>query len=195
MARYHPLYRWLALDGYGFHQGFFYTRDFVENQRSPRSLSRPAERVFDQGLGRSMWFSQGANPERIATAISAFPITRQNDLWSGAGLAAAYAGGVPRDLLEALRDRAGNCAAQLAQGAAFAAKARQRAGNPAAHTEIACEIFCQTSADVAAAVTDDCLESLPADGQTPAYQLWRAKISECFSLAGRPVVRTMAVEP
>jgi hypothetical protein len=195
ITRYHPLYRWLAVDGYGFHEGFFHTRSCVSEHRLPQRLSPHAARVFDQGLGRSMWFSQGADVRRIASAIAAFPASRRADLWSGAGLAASYAGGVSRGDLESLRDQAGAYAAQLAQGAAFAAKARQRAGNPVAHTELACEVFCQMRADDAAAVTDECLQSLPNDGAEPAYQAWRAKISASFSLAKPAPHPTMAEMP
>jgi hypothetical protein len=193
MERYDPLYRWLALDGYGFHQGFFHSHEYVVDRKALRGLSSHAAQVFDQGLGRSMWFSQGASSERITAAIAAFPTSRQSDLWSGVGLAAAYAGGVDRDVLEDLFTRAHGFAAQLAQGAAFAAKARQRAGNPVPHTSLACDVFCRMSADEAAAVTDDCLANLPPAGAEPAYQRWRAKISACFSLAERADDTTMAV--
>jgi hypothetical protein len=193
MQRYDPLYRWLALDGYGFHQGFFDTRQYVVGRTPPRGLSTHAARVFDQGLGRSMWFSQGANSERIAAAISAFPASRKGDLWSGVGLAATYAGIVDRRGLEDILNRADGFTAQLAQGAAFAAKARQRAGNPAPHTSLACDVFCRMSADEAAAITDVCLANLSPNGAEPAYQHWRAKISACFSLAERATDRTMEV--
>jgi hypothetical protein len=195
MRRYHPLYSWLMLDGYGFHEGFFYTERYIRQQTPPRRLTHHARRVFDQGLGRSLWFSQGANVARIAAAVSSFGQNRQADLWSGVALAASYAGGVTKDALESLHVQASNYATNLAQGAAFAAKARQRAGNPVQHTEMASEIFCHMPADEAAAVTDECLENLPMGGAEPAYQVWRAKISGRFSLAGRPADRTMAVDP
>jgi hypothetical protein len=181
ISRYEPLYRWLALDGLGFHQGFFHTRQYVEEQKQWPRLSGPAAQVFDQGLGRSLWFSHGGDPARIAATISSFAASRRADLWSGAGLGASYAGGVERERLEELRCYAAEYASHLAQGAAFAAKARQRAGNPVPHTEMACEIFCGVSADEAAAVTDDCLKDLPPDGAEPAYQVWRARICEHFA--------------
>jgi hypothetical protein len=192
MQRYDPLYRWLTLDGFGFHQGFFYHREYVSERNVPRGLSLHAARVFDQGLGRSMWFSQGADPQRISATIGKFPPRRHADLWSGLGLAASYAGGVDCGVLQELLRVAGPFAANLAQGAAFAAKARQRAGNPVPHTAMACDVFCRMSADEAAAVTDDCLSNLPPDGPEPAYQVWRARISANFSLAGRAADRTMA---
>jgi hypothetical protein len=192
MERYDPLYRWLALDGYGFHQGFFHYDEHVTEQLVPRGLSLHASRVFNQGLGRSMWFSQCADPARIAATIGKFSAARHADLWSGLALAASYAGGVDRPVLEKLAEVARPFAANLAQGAAFAAKARQRAGNLVPHTVMACDVFCGTSAEEAAAVTDRCLKGLSVDGAEPAYQAWRARISASFSLAGRAKDTTMA---
>lgn len=178
MRRFDPLYGWLTLDGYGFHQGYFYTPKFVHDQIEPTDLSPAACRVFDQGLGRSMWFSQGGDPERLAAVIGRFSARRQEDLWSGVGLGSAYAGGVDRATLEAIRSRADGFAAHLAQGAAFAAKARERAANPAPHTALACEVYCRMTADQAAAVTDECLVELPADGAEPGYEVWRSRIRD-----------------
>ena len=183
LRRYHPLYRWLALDGYGFHEGFFHTERYVGERRTPRRLSIQARRVFDQGLGRSMWFSHGGNADRLAATVESFPVARRADLWSGIGLGAAYAGGVVPQELEQLIDHAGHYANHLAQGASFAAKARVRAGNPAPHTELACQVFCRSSADEAATVTDQCLVNLPANGTEPQYEVWRTRIRERFVTA------------
>jgi hypothetical protein len=128
-----------------------------------------------------MWFSQGGDPERLAATIGRFPARRQEDLWSGVGLGSSYAGGVDRQTLEALQARANGFAAHLAQGASFAAKARQRAGNPVPHTALACDVYCRMTADRAAAVTDECLLDLPPDGAEPAYEVWRRKIREQFA--------------
>jgi hypothetical protein len=175
-----PLARWLALDGYGFHQGYFYWPDSVRCQEVPRGVASYARRAFDQGLGRSLWFVEGAAAARIAATISAFPQARQADLWSGVGLACAYAGGRDEAHLELLREAAGPYLAEAAQGAAFAAKARQRAGNPAHHTELACDIFCGISMQAAAGVTDQALLDLPPDGAEPAYEIWRRRIQKSF---------------
>jgi len=181
---FHPLLRWLAYDGYGFHEGYFHRARRVLSREVPATLEGYARRAFDQGLGRSLWFGDGAEPERIAAAIAAFAPERRGDLWSGAGLAAAYAGGAEREALESLRSLAGTHAAHLAQGAAFAAKARERAGNPAPHTALACRVLCGVEAAAAARVTDDALESLPEGGELPAFEVWRARVRERFSRAG-----------
>lgn len=175
-----PLLGWLALDGYGFHEGYFHWPRFVEEKALPTRLSGYARRVFDQGLGRSLWFVEGADVRRIPATIAAFPGERPADLWSGVGLACAYAGGVERADLEALRRAAGEYLPEMAQGAAFAAEARRRAGNPAEHTEAACRILCACSADEAAGITEKARVDLPQDAAEPAYALWRRRIRDSF---------------
>jgi hypothetical protein len=181
-----PTLRWLALDGYGFHEGFFRWPRAVVRQEVPRKLRGYARRVFDQGLGRSLWFVDGADVRLIPRTIDAFPEPRRPDLWSGVGLACAYAGGRSEAEIEALRRAAGPHAAQLAQGVAFAAGARERADNLAAHTELACRVVCGLSAGAAAAVTDETVRDLPADRPgEPAFEVWRRRIQERFAEGGR----------
>lgn len=174
----HPLYRWLAFDGLGFHAGYFHWPRFVTcRQKMPR-LSGYAARVFDQGLGRSLWFVNGVNPVRIATAIGGFERPRHGDLWSGIGLAAAYIGGISDDGLRQLGGLSRTHFPALAQGVAFAAATRQRAGNPAGQTDRACEALCDCSAADAAMVTDLASQNLPAFGPTEAYEVWRQRIQK-----------------
>ena len=181
LARLDPLLGWLAVDGYGFHEGFFHWRRSLEAQVIPRRLSGYARRVFDQGLGRSLWFVGGTDVARIAAVVAAFPPERRADLWSGVGLAAAYAGGGDRTTLLALARAAGAAGPALSQGVAFAAKVRERAGNPVPHTELACEVLCGQTPAEAARVTDRTLENLPLQGPEPAYAAWRRRIQAHFS--------------
>jgi hypothetical protein len=183
LKRLDSLLRWLAVDGYGFHEGYFHWRRSVRGQVRPRRLAGYASRAFDQGLGRGLWFVEGADVGRIPSVIAAFPAGRRADLWSGVGLAAAYAGGVDRAGLERLRIAAGDHMAHVAQGVAFAAKARVRGGNPATHTELACQVLCGMSADEAAKITDVALEGLAEDGTEPAYETWRRRIRDAFAPA------------
>jgi len=181
LQRWDPLLRWLAIDGYGFHEGYFHPQLAIERQERPGQWSGHTLCVFDQGLGRSLWFVNGADPDRIQATIHRFAPNRHADLWSGVGLACAYAGGVDRAMVEATRCAAGPFLPELAQGAAFGAKARQRADNPADHTEIACRVFCSMSAADAARVTDAALVDLASEGAQPAYAIWRRRIQNRFS--------------
>ncbi len=180
VSRLDPLLRWLAVDGYGFHEGYFHWREYSNKPARLNRLHGYARHAFAQGLGRCLWFIEGAEVARIATAISMLPPTLEADLWSGVGLACTYAGGVDRASVSQLRELAGTHQAKLAQGAAFAAKTRQRAGNTTEHTEMACEVLCGMTAAAAAEVTDVLLEHLPEDGAVPAYEIWRQRIQSRF---------------
>ena len=183
-----PLLGWLAIDGFGFHEGYFQARRLLAARIAPpRSLRGYAHRAFDQGLGRSLWFAAGGEPIAIVNALAAFGPERRSDLWSGIGLACTYAGGASEPAIATLCDlatRSGHHAA-LAQGAAFAARARLRAGNDVPHTEIACRQICHLSATRAAAIPDQELAALPPDrgaigGPLPRYERWRAAIQARF---------------
>ena len=177
LARLDPLLSWLAFDGYGFHQGFFHWSRAIEGpQEVPSRLSGYARRAFDQGLGRSLWFVDGAEVERIANTISHFAAERQPDLWSGVGLASTYTGGVEASHLFALKQAAGDFWPQLAQGSAFAAEARRKAGNMVEQTRVASEVLCELTAEAAADLTQETLVDLVPDGQQPAYEVWRQRI-------------------
>jgi enediyne biosynthesis protein E3 len=182
LARLDPLLRWLAVDGYGFHEGYFNWRRAIERQAIPNQLKGYARRVFDHGLGRSLWFLEGADVLRISSTVASFDPERHADLWSGVGLACAYAGGVDQGDIEVMRMAAQAYTPQLAQGAAFGAKARQRAGNPAVHTEMACRILCGLSTEAAALITDVALERLPGNGEEPAYEVWRQRVQAQFGM-------------
>ena len=171
-----PLLGWLAFDGWGFHEGFFHWPNYLAGQPPPKKLKGYERRVFDQGLGRSLWFVNGGNIELITQTISHFSTDRQPDLWSGIGLAATYAGFASETGLGELREKAGGFQPQIAQGAAFAAKARQRAGNLTAYTSLATNVLCGLLAADAARLTDEALENLPADSDVPAYETWRRRV-------------------
>jgi enediyne biosynthesis protein E3 len=175
-----PLLGWVVVDGYGFHEGFFHTRRYLGEHAVPLRLSPYARRVFDQGLGRALWFSSGAVVDQVAQAVAGFQPGRQGDLWSGVGLASAYGGGTDRQSLLRLRVFAGTNVPQLARGAATAAWGRQLAGNMTPHTELACEVFSGLSSGQAAARLDDARSCLPA---VPAYELWRRRTEELLTAA------------
>lgn len=195
LGRLDPVLGWLTLDGYGFHHGFFDWPRSVIGRRRPRRLGGYAARVFDQGLGRSLWFVKGASPRRIAAAVDTFPEARRGDLWSGIGLACCYAGGQDRSAVAELRELAGPAAGELAQGAAFAARARWDAGEVTPATELACRELAGLDSAAAAAVTRKTLQELvgdrkpaassssypgstPEGPQEPTYETWRRRVRE-----------------
>lgn len=181
LHRLDPLLGWVAVDGYGFHEAFFAWKRTVVRQIRPASFSPYAGRLFDQGVGRALWFASGGLVDRVNTIVTAFPLERRPDLWSGIGLACAYAGGVNRAEIEHLLSLARPYQLQLARGAAVAAKGRRQAGNPAAHTELACQVFSGISSEQAAHIIDETSEGLPPDGAEPAYEVWRQRTQAQFA--------------
>lgn len=177
---------WLALDGYGFHQAYFKTRQYVDGQYQGRiPLWRPsayAARAVDQGIGRALWFVHGSDVQHVARAIGRFAQSRHGDLWSGAALASVYAGGAEADDLRLMADLAGRHLPDAAQGAAFAATARLQAGLVTTQTEVSVRVYCGMSVEDAASLCAQATEVLaePA-GTVPAYELWRRRIRGQFT--------------
>lgn len=187
-----PLLRWLLLDGYGFHQAYFRTESYIERRYREETFRWPGDdrsgyavRAIDQGVGRASWFVVGAEPDRLARLFAGFPERRRADLWAGAGLAATYAGGADEAELERLRELSGAYRGELAQGSAFAAGARVRAGLVVPHNEVATRVLCGLSTRDASAVTDETRVGVaPANG-LPAYEIWRQRIKNVLVSARR----------
>ncbi|MFC4127913.1 DUF1702 family protein [Nocardia rhizosphaerae] len=175
-----PFLRWMVLDGYGFHDGFFAMERTLDRQLIPAGFTGYARRAFDQGVGRSMWFTTAADVERVLAAVDAFPIARQGDLWSGIGVACAYAKDVTtREMVEALAAGAGPHASHFACGIALAAVLRQQSGLPAPHTDLACDVVWARSAnEVAAEIALPTSTELPELPDQPAYEVWRTRIRQ-----------------
>jgi hypothetical protein len=179
LKRFDPLLRWLVVDGYGFCAGFCSWRRFLQDQMLPPRLSGYALRAFDQGLGRSLWFVKGADAAQIIATIQAFPACRQRDLWSGVGVACAYAGGGEHGAIQELSESARTYRPYLAQGSTFAAMARKQAGNPVGYTSRTCEVFSGYSSEEAIKVARESMRGLPL--HEGAYEIWRSQV--CARLA------------
>lgn len=181
-----PLLRWLVHDGYGFHQAYFHTDRYVHQRvRDARAARRTGDgayalRAADQGIGRALWFVGGTDVDRVARLVEGFSAERRSDLYSGVGLAATYAGGADEDELRRLREHAGQHRGFLAQGSAFAAEARARAGIVVPHTELGTAVLCGTDAEKAARASRDLRPDTTApetDTARPRYEVWRSSLA------------------
>lgn len=187
-----PMLRYLALDGYGFHQAYFKTEKYVHQQYRERHFPWPSRahqwyvnRAIDQGIGRAMWFIGGTDAMLVARLLDTFAEDRRPDLYAGAGLAATYAGGATEDELHAFFDHAGPYRPQVMQGSAFAAGARVRAGLVVPHNELATRIFCGMSPSQASKITDDVVPDEPDSGELPVFEIWRQRITNELVATGR----------
>ncbi|WP_433386178.1 DUF1702 family protein [Micromonospora sp. KLBMP9576] len=182
---YHPTMSWLAVDGYGFDRAYFDTDRWVT--RLDRPAPYPWEgrsdyflRAVDQGVGRALWFIHGGRVDDVAAAVRRFPVERRDDLWSGVGLAATFAGGCDAAALVALRRLAGVHRSHLSQGATFAARARTFSGAVPAHTEETVAALTGLSVATASALADDVALDGFASEREPAYETWRRRVRAHF---------------
>jgi hypothetical protein len=176
-----PLLRWLVLDGYGFHQAYFSTQQYVTDHYREASMPWPAEgprwyaqHAIDQGIGRALWFIGGTDVERV----------------SGAGLAATYAGGASPVELSLLAERAGDYLPQLRQGVVFAATARYETDLVVPHTEVATKLLCGITPAEAAQLSLVCRprpgeETAGGEDDLPAYEVWRRNLAGALTGADR----------
>ena len=180
---YYPTMTWLAVDGYGFDLAYFHPRRYVDEQRVPAPYPWEGSpdyfpRAVDQGIGRALWFINGADPAAVAAAVDRFPEARRPDLWSGVGLAATFAGGSPPDGFAALRAASGEHRAQLGLGVVFAIKARDLAGHIPVHSALAAEELAGLSVPGAVAIADrtEAESNGHSRDAVPLYEKWRDRI-------------------
>jgi|TARA_R100001244_G_scaffold6593_14_gene8001 hypothetical protein len=181
MAELDPFYRWLAYDGLGYHNMYFEPDKTLTGPK--RVLEGYASRAYDQGAGRGIWFTSGADVGKAAATIAAMPSDRHSDLWAGVGLALCYAGpaGAP-EFLEAKR-LAGACAANLATGVAIACTARVKDESLLPDTREGISALWGLSPEALAerveAMRQSAASSAVAD--MPAYGSWRQDIADDFT--------------
>ncbi|HEY9802380.1 MAG TPA: DUF1702 family protein [Leptolyngbyaceae cyanobacterium] len=163
---------WAIADGYGFQSGILHWQYFLYGQPRPEYFTGYIGRIFDQGLGRSIWMIDAGDVSHIQQTIATFSNSRQPDLWCGIGYVCSSVGGVERETLKALGTAAGAYLPALAQGSACAVKFRTMLGTPAAHVELANAILSELAAD-AAESRDVVWERRSHIGATPVESLWQ----------------------
>lgn len=122
-------------DGCGYYDGSFRRRQTVLSQQLPFNIPVEALPMYDQGVGRSIWYTAKTDIAKIRSMIETFPANRQPDLWRGIGIAVAYVGGCSETELKTLWQYAGISGLQLAIGAALAARSRIQANTITADTD------------------------------------------------------------
>jgi enediyne biosynthesis protein E3 len=181
LARFDPLLGWLVIDGCGFGHGYFKQHPWPAPLLYPPRMRGYAARVADQGLGRSLWFVEQADPDRLLNMIGKAAHDRRADLWSGVGLAAAYAGCGGDEPYTAIARAAGRYLPALAQGVGFATEARSRAGHVPPHTHEACRVICRMKAEEVSRIVRELTIDLPTTSDVPAYEYWRVGIQKALA--------------
>lgn len=169
-----PVHKWLALDGMGFHDAYFFPDRVLTGWR--RVKRGYAAHAYDQGVGRALWFIACGDIGWAAEQVVALSSARHGYLWAGLGLALAYAGPVRPGAARSALAHAGSHGADFLQGVAFGAAARVRGGFVPDDTRAAvAELIGGASPEDVTQLVDGVRSSLPpANGlEAPRYELWR----------------------
>lgn len=125
-------------DGFGYYDGMFRKRRSIHQQALPDFLHEENWlHSYDNGLGRSMWYSQHGDIGVVKSIISKFPETRQPHIWQGLGTAVAYAGGADEHKLLEIFVASGNFRTHILTGALSAQRSRAEANADSADTDLA----------------------------------------------------------
>src|SRR5260221_2075643 len=180
-----PEMRYFPIDGYGFERGVFAGARVVAGGEV-RLRSASGRRAFDQGLGRGLWFREATDLGRIARTIAGLTPARHADLWSGVGLAIAYAGPNTEATLAKLAEAAGPHRPSVQLGVACAAFLRSQGHNPSPYTERASSVLCGLPAERAAEAARRIMQALrEAEGRPDAadnpYEAFRVGLQALVS--------------
>lgn len=134
-----PMMRYRVLDGYGYYEGIFRRRKSILNQQKLETEDEVASGAYDQGLGRSLWYSNLAKIDEVKITIEKFPAERRKDLWRGLGIAIAYVGGCTEEMVKEIFEKAGDYKTDLTDGANRALRSRKESGCISADTELICQ--------------------------------------------------------
>lgn len=164
-------------DGCGYYDGNFRQRQTVLSQQLPGYLPGAAMPIYDQGVGRSLWYTNNADIDKIRNKIESFPVSRRADLWRGIGIAVAYVGGCDEDTLKILLEYAATNRVQLASGAALAAKSRMDANTMTSDTDHCSRLWYERTINEENNFSLDTAGNIAVENET-AYRNWITQIEE-----------------
>jgi hypothetical protein len=176
-----PLYQLRVMDGYGYYDGTFRHRTSIRDKVINEEIIKKNHLMpgYDQGIGRSLWYTSKGNISKLKELIEGFDTSRRSDMWRGIGIAMAYVGAFDKSLLIAIFETAGDYQYQLSVGAALLARSRFEAHTANQEADMACRIWCHLSAEEAVKITYNLEPLSPTSGDL--YMAWVASIEDAMS--------------
>jgi enediyne biosynthesis protein E3 len=170
-----------VLDGYGYYDGIFRQVQTINSQSRASSIESIHYAGYDQGVGRSLWYSAGGDVIRLSDSVRKFPGDRQGALWRGVGIAVAFVGGCDENKLESLIESAGSELRHLSFGAALAIKARVATDTVSADTILAGRMLCNISVNR----VNELISGLESSSDEDTYPLFMSRLLEIESELAR----------
>jgi hypothetical protein len=140
-------------DGCGYFDGIFRQRQTIKGQNRLEHIEEKNYQAYDEGLGRSLWYSCKGEENKLPELVQQFSAERHSDLWRGIGIACSFVGGFEETTLKALISLAEEHTIQLGIGTAMVAKSRIESNCKTEDIELACRILCNLSAEDAMKIT------------------------------------------
>ena len=109
-----PGFRFYVFDGYGYYDGLLRQRTSVKNKKLPFEFNAQQLEAYDQGIGRSLWYTFKGEEKKIKEIVNTFSSIRHSALWKGIGIACAHVGGCDETKLRSLLVCAGEYQKELA---------------------------------------------------------------------------------
>ena len=177
----HPLLAFRVLDGCGYYDGIFRSRQTINNQNRSVEIQEKYFHSYDLGVGRSLWYRCQGEYAKIPAIVATFSPERHPDLWLGIGIACSYVGGFEEITLKELASSAANHRLQLAKGAALAARTRIQAKSLTQFAEMACRVWCNCSATEAMLLTVKTEPPFTLN-QEDAFETWLSQMELALHL-------------
>ena len=133
-------------DGCGFFYGTFKKELAIVNKEQHPNIDKYGS-FFDEGLGRSLWYSTEGNLSEISNIIDSFNDYRQPDVWRGIGIAFTYAGGFDEDTIESLKHHSKQHIDQIKIGVSSVAKTRLTANTVNEYTKLVYRELCDSTVE------------------------------------------------
>ncbi len=130
-----------VMDGMGYYDGLFRRRKSILQQVSPSFKDASLNEFYDQGLGRSIWYTNKGVIGEVKAIIDKFPLEKQTALWRGIGIAVTYAGGCTEEMLKDILAKSAPFERQLRTGAGLALGSRKTSGYLTADAELAVKVW------------------------------------------------------
>jgi enediyne biosynthesis protein E3 len=165
-----PLLRSRVIDGFGYYDGTFKQLQAVANKTRPDCILSGDFSAYDQGIGRSLWYSHKGDVEKISATILTFTASRQPHLWRGVGIASIFVGKCASTTLEELMMAANHYKIQLGMGATIVAKARMETKTITHDVENACRKWCDRSTSEVISIASHV--ELASGNEIDGYNLW-----------------------
>jgi hypothetical protein len=163
-----------VLDGIGYYDGIFKQRQSINSKKISDKIDAVQLKHYDQGIGRSIWYSFLGNIPKVKEMIDSFPSSRHADLWRGIGIAFTYVGGFNEKMLDELYLMAAEHKSQLFIGAALVAKGRAQSNTLNPETDKVCGAWFNLSASD----TVEIINNLLQDPTNKTYDQWLSAIEK-----------------